>query len=152
MQLLISERAFVARFALPDDCRLVPPKAFGAQMSIQTIFRNVEFAADEPLRERRLPFENLFPSAAPDQLACFAPPDFSRLPVRLPVHPPILAETFDSRFPAEVPRWFEHTFLDEMRFDVVVHEQSLICRRSFFGKHRMLPVATALRAVEWAKS
>ena len=66
MQLLVGEGAFVARFAFPNNCRLVSPKAFGAKMSIQTILRNIELAADEPLREWRLPFQDLFPLGAPD--------------------------------------------------------------------------------------
>src|SRR4029077_15948994 len=63
MQLLISKRPFVAGFAFPDDCRFVPARSY--QMPIQAIFRNVEFASEEPLRERRFPFEHRFPSCAP---------------------------------------------------------------------------------------
>src|SRR5437899_81072 len=122
MQLLVGERASVTRFSLPDNCCLVPTRP--AQMSIKTIFRDVKFAADEPLRERRLPFEDLFPLSAPDQLARFSSPEFCRLPDRFSVHPPILTETFNSRLSAEVPRRLENAFLDQMRFDVVVHEQS----------------------------
>src|SRR6266702_1951483 len=95
MQLLVGERAFIARFALPDNCRLVPARP--SQMPIQTIFRDVEFAAHEPLREWCFPFENFFPRCPPDQLACFACPEFCRLPDGFPVHPPILIKTFDSR-------------------------------------------------------
>src|SRR5260370_4575039 len=132
MQLLIGERASLPRFTLPDNCRLVP--AGSSQMSIETIFGNVEFAADEPLREGRFPFEDLFPSGAPDQLARFSSPEFCRLPHRFSIHPSILTQTLDSPLPPVFPRWLENAFLDEMRFDVVVHEQSLICRRSFQGK------------------
>src|SRR5882724_3724686 len=103
MQLLVGERALVARFSLPDNCCLVSPKAFGAQMPIQTILRDIEFPAHEPLRERRLPLENFFPRRAPDQLARFARPEFCRLPDRFPVHPPILTKTLDSRVFGEVP-------------------------------------------------
>src|SRR6266536_6299542 len=53
MQLLIGKRTFVAGFAFPDNRRLVP--AWPSQMPIQAIFRNVEFAANEPLRERSFP-------------------------------------------------------------------------------------------------
>ena len=125
MQLLVGQRASITRFTFPDNRRLVPARP--SQMSIKTIFRDVEFSTDEPLRERRLPFENLFPFGAPDELARFSSPEFCRLPHRFPVHPPILTEAFDSRPPAEVPWWFENAFLDQMRFDIVVHEQSLIC-------------------------
>ena len=61
MQLLVGERALVARFAFPDDCRLVSARP--AQMPIETILRDVEFAADEPLRERRLSIRALFSTA-----------------------------------------------------------------------------------------
>jgi len=110
MQLLVGEGAFVARFAFPHDCRLVAARP--GQMSIQTIFRDVEFAADEPLRKRHFPFQNLFPFGAPDELARFSSPEFCRLPDRLPIHSPILIETFDSRPFREVSRWFENAFLD----------------------------------------
>src|SRR5438132_13898936 len=59
MQLLISKSALVAGFAFPDDCRLVPARP--SQMPIQAVFRDVEFACDEPLREGRFPFEHRFP-------------------------------------------------------------------------------------------
>src|SRR5439155_13628391 len=98
--LLVGERAFIAGFAFPDNCRLVPARP--AQMPIQTVLRDVEFPADEPLRKWRLPLENLFPRRAPDQLARFARPEFCRLPDRFPVHPPILTKTFDSRVFGEV--------------------------------------------------
>src|SRR5713101_3019805 len=108
-------------------------------MPIETIFRNVEFAAHEPLRERRFPFQNFFPRRAPDQLTRFACPEFSGLVDRLSIHPPILIEVFDPCLLCEILRWFENALLDQMRFDVVVHEQSLICRRDLFGKRSVPP-------------
>ena len=71
-------------------------------MPIQTIFRNVEFAADEPFRERRLPFEHFLPRRAPDQLLRFARPEFGRLPDRFAIHSPILSQAFDPRLAAEI--------------------------------------------------
>src|ERR1700756_2026024 len=65
MQLLIGEGALVTRFALPNDRSLVPTRP--GEMPVQTIFRNVEFAAYEPLGEWRVPFEHFFPRRAPDQ-------------------------------------------------------------------------------------
>ena len=94
MQLLIGERAFIARFAFPDNCGLVSARP--GQMPIEAIFRDVEFAADEPLRERRFPFQHLVPSRAPDQLTRFARPELCRLLDRFSVHPLILREAFDS--------------------------------------------------------
>jgi len=95
-------------------------------MSIQTVFGNINFAADEPFSERRFPFEDLFPRRVPDQLIRFTRPKFGRLLDRFSVHPPVLGETFDPRLFREIVRWFENSVLDQMRLDVVIHEQSLI--------------------------
>src|SRR5207247_6558346 len=123
MQLLIGERALVAGFAFPNDCGLVPTRP--SEMPVQTIFGNVEFAAHEPFRERRLPFDNLLPRRAPDQFLRFARPELGRLPDRFSIHSPILSQALDPRFTAEI-RWrLENAFFDQMRFNVVVHEQSL---------------------------
>src|SRR6266567_5231075 len=107
-------------------------------MSIQTIFRNIDFAADKPLREGRFPFEDFFPSDAPDQLTRFARPEFGRLLDRLSIHASILIEAFDPCLRREIVRWLENALLDQMRFNIVVHEQSLICRRDLFGKRSVL--------------
>ena len=132
MQLLICERALVAGFAFPNYCGLIPTRP--GEMPVQTIFRNVQFPAHEPFRERRLPFEDLFPWRAPDQILRFARPEFARLPDRFAIHSLILSQALDSRFAVETRWWLENAFFDQMRFDVVVHEQSLICRGTFFGK------------------
>src|SRR5882724_2945988 len=99
-------------------------------MSIKTVFRNIGFAADKPLREGRFPLEDFSPSRAPDQLARLARPKFSRLLNRFPVHPPELHETLDPCLVREILRRFENALLNQMRLDIVVHEQSLICRRN----------------------
>ena len=130
MQLLVSEGTLVARFALPNNCRFVPSRP--SQMPIQTIFRDVEFAVYEPLREWRFPFQNFFPRCAPDKLVSFACPKFGGLLDRLPIHSPILIEAFNTSLLREIFGRFENALFDQMRFDVVVHEQSLICRRNFF--------------------
>src|SRR5689334_6198284 len=132
MQLLIGERALVAGFAFPNYCGLIPTRP--GEMPVQTIFRNVQFPANEPFRERRLPFEDLLPRLAPDQLLRFARPKLGRLPNRFAIHSAILCQAPDPRLAAETWWWLENAFFDQMRFDVVVHEQSLICRGTFFGK------------------
>jgi len=99
-------------------------------MSIKTIFRNIDFAAHKPLREGFFPLKDFSPSRAPDQLARLARPKFSWLLDRFPVHPPVLHKTLDLCLAREILRRFENAFLNQMRFDVVVHEQSLICRRN----------------------
>jgi len=65
----------------------------------------------------------------------FASPELRRLADGFAIHSSILSQTFDPRLAAEIRRWFENTFFDKMRFDVVMHEVSLICRGKFFGKH-----------------
>src|SRR5947208_2017213 len=55
----------------------------------------------------------------------------------LAMQPPVLSETFDSGVFGDIPRWFKNAFLDQVRLDVVVHEQSLICRRNTQGKARV---------------
>src|SRR5262249_60795161 len=114
---------------------LVPSVA--VSMRIETILGNVDFAPNEHLAERRLPPENLFPSFAPDKLACFARPELCRLVDRFSIHPPILTETFDSSIFREIPRWFENALLNQVRLNVVMHGQSLICRRNSQGKHAL---------------
>src|SRR4030095_15651651 len=103
-------------------------------MPVETVFRNVEFAANKPLCEWRFPVENFFPWLLPDQLTRFARPEFCRSLDRLSIHPPILIETFDSRLLCETPRRSKDTLLDQVRFDVVMHKQSLICRGNFWSK------------------
>src|SRR6266404_246877 len=107
-------------------------------MPIQTVFADIEFAAEEPLREWRFPLEDLFPWRLPDQLIRFTRPEFIGLLDRLSIHAPILIETFDPCLLGEILRWFENAFLDQMRFDVVTHEQSLICRGNFWSKRGVL--------------
>src|SRR6266478_4070458 len=49
----------------PDERSFVPGGAM--QMAVQTILRDIQFAANKPLSERRLPFENGFPFLLPDE-------------------------------------------------------------------------------------
>ena len=143
MQLLVGKRTSVTRFAFPDNCRLVPART--SQMAIQTIFRDVEFAADEPLRKGRFPFQDPFPFGAPDQLARFSSPELCRLLHRFSIHSAILSETFDSRVFREVSCRLENALLDQMRLDIGLHEQSLICRRIFQGKRAVAAVLKRLK-------
>ena len=103
-------------------------------MPVQTVFRNVEFGAYEPFCEWRIPMENSLPRRAPNQVTRFTCPKFSRLVDRLSMHPSILGQAFDSRLLNEILRWLENALLNEVRLDIILHEQSLICRRDLFGK------------------
>src|SRR5947209_3600771 len=95
MQLLISERAFLSRFALPQNCRLVA--AVGGEMSIQAVLGKIDLSADEPFRKRRLPFQNFPPRLLPGKLLRLARPEFVRLLDRLAIHPLVLSQVLDLR-------------------------------------------------------
>src|ERR1041384_2655163 len=141
MQLLIGERAFLTRFAFPNNRCLVP--AMRRQMSIQTIFREIEFAADKPFRERRFPFEHFSPALLPQKFARLARPEFIRMLDRLAVHSPILGDTLDPRLLREFLRRFEDALLLQERFNVLVvdlHEAEVrltIVRDALNGKLRL---------------
>ena len=78
MQLLVSESHFVPGFAFPDQGRFIPCRP--GQMPVETVLRNIQFAADEPLRERLFPFENRLPLFLPDQkLRGLLRPEFLRV-------------------------------------------------------------------------
>src|ERR1700756_2591971 len=93
MQLLVSERALVTGFAFPNYCGLVSTRP--GEMPVQAIFRNVQFPAYEPFRERRFPFENFLPRRAPEQFLRFARPKLGRLPNRFSIRSPILSQALD---------------------------------------------------------
>src|SRR5437762_14146097 len=95
-------------------------------MSIQTVFRNIDFSANEPFRERRFPFEDALPRRAPDQFSRLACPELRRARERFSMHSPILRETFDSRLFRKLLCRFEDTLLLQMRLDIVVHAELLI--------------------------
>src|SRR5262249_17785435 len=136
MQLLIGEGALVAGFALPNDCRFVPARP--VKMTVHAILRNVQFPAHEPFCEWGFPFEDLLPRRAPDQFLRFAHPELGGLPNRFSIHSPVLSQVLDPGFTAETWCWLEDAFFDQMRFNVVVHGQSLICARTFQGKRASL--------------
>jgi hypothetical protein len=53
VQLAVGERAHVAGLALPDDRGLgAPPGIHALEVPVEAVVRDVELAADEPLRER----------------------------------------------------------------------------------------------------
>ena len=92
MQLLISQRPFLARLAFPDDGRFVPARA--VEMSIQAILGDVQFSADEPFGERRFPLQDFFPRRAPNQFARLARPKSCWLCERFSMQPPVMRADF----------------------------------------------------------
>ena len=59
----VSDRACVARFALPVDRHFVTATCF--DVSVEAVVCHVQFAADEPPAERRLPFAHRVPRRGP---------------------------------------------------------------------------------------
>ncbi len=92
------------------------------QMPIEAILRDVEFSADKPLREGRLPFEHLFPRPLPGQLAGLAGPEFFRFADRFPVHSLVLVEAADAGFLRKITRGFKESGFLEVGLDVLFHE------------------------------
>jgi hypothetical protein len=75
MQLLVSDRANIARFAFEDQRSLVFPSR--AEVTVETVFGDIELTADKPLRVRGLPIEDFFERFAPDKLLVGLPaPEF----------------------------------------------------------------------------
>src|SRR6185369_526605 len=66
VQLLISKRARFAGFAFPDECRFVASP--GGEMTVETVVRDIDLAADEPLCMRRIPLQHGVPLFEPVQL------------------------------------------------------------------------------------
>src|SRR2546423_10610965 len=91
-------------------------------MPIETVFGNIQFPADKPLCERRLPLEYGVPRFLPHQLVGFARPKFFRLPDRLAVPAAIRRKTDDARVASKFSCRLEKTRLLEVRLDVFFHE------------------------------
>ena len=74
VKLLIGEHATVARFAFPDDGRLIAARA--GKMTVQAVFGHIEFAAKKPFGKRHSPIENLCPLLPPQQIGGLLRPKF----------------------------------------------------------------------------
>src|SRR5690606_40167861 len=66
VQVPVRHDPHVARLTLPDQSRLVPPRP--RQVPIETVVRDVQLSADEPLRERRRPVQDPLPRLDPVKL------------------------------------------------------------------------------------
>ena len=70
MEFAVRDDALVAGLTFPDDCGLVLSRDAAwcrvrTKMPIEAVVRDVRLGSDEPLRERRLPVEDLFPRREP---------------------------------------------------------------------------------------
>src|SRR6478752_4170397 len=68
----VGERTPVSRLPLPHERRFVPSRRI--DMPIDAIVRNIDFATEEPLGTRRLPFEHLVPPLEPGKRFGFLRP------------------------------------------------------------------------------
>src|SRR5690606_15870874 len=59
IELLVGEDTGIPRFTFPDDGRLVLPDSL--EVTVHAVIRRVQLAVDEPLGERRIPFQDLIP-------------------------------------------------------------------------------------------
>ena len=131
VQLIISQRASLARFALPKKSRLIA--SWSGQMPIETILRNVQLPTHKPFGERSFPIEHPVPGFVPGQFFRFARPKFIRLLDRFPVHFPVLLQTLDSGMPLKIFGWLEDAFFDQVRFDVRFHQRKSTLATSLEG-------------------
>ena len=96
VQILVCQYSLIARFAFPDDCRLVLPP--GSQVAIDAVVAGVRRAADEPLCVRHVSFERLVKVFEPVQvLASQIAPESRRIVLRPVPHLFILLFRADVR-------------------------------------------------------
>src|SRR5262249_26207177 len=116
MQALVGEHPrLTLRLADPDQCRLVA--AWAAQMAIEAVVGHVQRAADEPLRERRLPVEHALPWSAPAQPVRMLRPESLGIVERTAVQRVVRRTTAHAGRIRESARWVEDAVLAQHRFD-----------------------------------
>ena len=80
MKLLVSERSLFAGLAFPNKRSLVATP--GLKMSIETVVRDIDLAADKPLGVWRMPVQNRVPLLKPMKLFSHARPEACRVSTR----------------------------------------------------------------------
>jgi len=111
VQVLISQRALIARLALPDQRRFVLRRS--AQEAVEAVVRHVELPAQEPFGERRAPLQHPVPLPHPAQLAGPLRPE----PLRVAARPLIHIITRCIRLAAKRLRGRKSAALLEQRLD-----------------------------------
>src|SRR3954454_18344093 len=85
MQLQVCQCAGLARFTLPDKCRLVlSPRR---EMPVEAVVSNVDLAADEPFSKRLVPLEHGVPFAKPVEVLSLLCPKCDWISRRLSIYP-----------------------------------------------------------------
>jgi len=119
MELLVSEHALLARLALPHDCRLRAARP--VEVTVQTVLRDIELPADEPLCVRHLPIEHLLPRLLPGEFLRLAREKFLGVLDALIPHFLVLRHGLDARLARKGLGRFEDAVLDEGGLDVGAH-------------------------------
>ena len=96
MELLIGERALIARLTFPDEGSFVASPR--CKMPVQTVVRDVELATHEPFRVRRRPLQNRVPLLKPMKLLRHSCPKVFRVSTRLRTQPLQFRHRFDMGF------------------------------------------------------
>ena len=131
MQILISQHARVARFALPDDRSLVLVGA--EQMPVEAVVRQIEFATDKPFRVRHRSVEHLVPLLEPVEIRGHVPPEAGGVVFGSRPHLLILLFAADVGLRREVARRREFTGFVENTFNGFGHELLLRQRSKTIG-------------------
>jgi hypothetical protein len=116
MQLLVGECANFARLALPNNRGLILTP--GIDVPVQTVVREIDLAADEPLRPGAIPFENFVPLLEPVQFAGNARPEFFGLVDRFLIEMLVFIERLDVGLLGKFGRTFELALLIQNRINV----------------------------------
>ena len=107
MQLLISECAGVAGLALPNQSRFVASPR--SEVAVEAVIRDIDLAADEPLRMRRLPLQHLVPFPEPVELAFSKPrPKVFGIGFAFRAQRFQFGHRFDVRLFRELSRWMKY--------------------------------------------
>ncbi len=92
-QLLIGERARIARLAFPLNRGFV--LAPGGDVAVQAVVRKVQLPAQEPFRERQLPFQHAIPRLEPVQFARDLGPETFRIVFRFLIQALVFGPALD---------------------------------------------------------
>src|SRR5947209_18433871 len=102
MELLIRQGAGLARFTFPQECGFVAAR--GCEVTIEAVVAQVDFAANEPLGPRAIPFQHAVPWLEPMQLAGNSTPESFRILFRQLRQALVIGHALDVSVSAELGR------------------------------------------------
>ena len=135
VQLAVGDPPHLARLALPQQRRLLPPRA--QRVPVHAVVAQVQLAANEPLRRAHLSLQDLLPRRKPLQPARRLRPESLRLLHAVPVHRLILFHALDVGASRKLRRRRKHPVLPQQR----LHVRSNRCL------HALPPVRTSAVAL-----